>query len=230
MSAQGGDADPVFLTLPVNDVGSAATAALGACLALVHRDRTGRGQRVWTSLAGQAAVMQAREIIRYRDRPPARAGGDDFAGPSPLDRYHRTTDGWVRIQAATGDGLVAAGLLDSIDADVGAALATRSTAEVLAALTAAGVPAVPALATVDLPGHPLYRSREALHEIPVENGTLWTAGRFARFSRTERAGATAVPGLGEHSRELLASAGLEPAEVDALVTSGATTIGPPFRI
>ncbi len=230
MTAQGGDADPVFLTLPVNDVGSAATAALGTCLALVHRDRTGRGQRVWTSLAGQAAVMQAGEIIRFPGRPPARTGSADHPGPSPLDRYHRTADGWVRLQAPDSAGLVAAGLLDSPDGDVGAAFGERSSGEVLAVLTAAGVPAVPALATVDLPGHPLFTGREALHEIPVEGGKVWTAGRFARFSRTERTDHTTVPGLGEHGRDVLAAAGFVPADIEALVASEVTVIGPPFRI
>ena len=37
MTAQGGDGEPVMLTLAVNDTAAAALAALGACLALFHR-------------------------------------------------------------------------------------------------------------------------------------------------------------------------------------------------
>jgi len=99
MLAQGGAGDPVFFTVPVDDVAAAASAALGICLALVHRGRGGGGQRLWTSLAGMAAVLQAGELVRFDGRPPAPVGGSDFPGPSPANRYFRAVDGWVRVQA-----------------------------------------------------------------------------------------------------------------------------------
>ena len=99
MHAQGGDSDPVFMRLPVNDVAGAATLALGAVLALLHQRRGGGGQRGWTSLAGQSGMMQSDEIVRYDGRRPSHRGGADFAGPDPLDRYYRTRDGWLRLQA-----------------------------------------------------------------------------------------------------------------------------------
>lgn len=41
MTAQGGDDEPVFHTIPVNDVAAAALLVLATCLALHHRERTG---------------------------------------------------------------------------------------------------------------------------------------------------------------------------------------------
>src|SRR5207244_7611062 len=64
------------------------------CLGLFHRMRTGAGQRVWTSLAGCASIMQSGEVVRFAGRPPAVRGGRDFAGPSALDRFYRVADGW----------------------------------------------------------------------------------------------------------------------------------------
>src|SRR5205085_10268893 len=78
MAAQGGDSDPVLFTIPVNDIAAATLSVLGVCLGLYHRLRTGAGQRMWTSLAGCATLMQCGELVRFAGRPPAVRGGRDF--------------------------------------------------------------------------------------------------------------------------------------------------------
>lgn len=237
MTAQGGSDEPVFLSLPVNDVASAAMAALGAVLAIYNRGRTGEGQRVWTSLAGQSALMQAGELVRYPGRTQARRGGRDYPGPASTDRFYRTADGWIRLQAATDaqrDAL--AGLVEALytgqpqDATIQAALATRDTADALTMLAAAGVPAVRTRSVVDLPGDLELSGFEVIHQTPVagDNGSLWTMGRMERLSRTETTGVLRVPGLGEHSREVLAEAGLDDAAIDQLLADGAAVSGPPY--
>src|SRR5216684_5748489 len=153
MTAQGGDSDPVLFTIPVNDIAAATLSVFGVCLGIFHRTRTGVGQRVWTSLAGCAAMLQSGELVRFTGRPPAICGGRDFAGPSALDRFYRVADGWLRLQAPDTDSLRTAGVLPahlSADSDselrhvLTAALAHRFQAEVLEHLTAAGIPAAPA--------------------------------------------------------------------------------------
>ncbi len=67
----------MFLFVAVNDVASAAMATLGGVLTLYRRGRTGEGQRVWTSLAGQAALMQS--------SPAAHATPADLLGELPDD-------------------------------------------------------------------------------------------------------------------------------------------------
>jgi crotonobetainyl-CoA:carnitine CoA-transferase CaiB-like acyl-CoA transferase len=195
MKAQGGDDDPVFFTVPVNDVASAVAAALGACLALWHRARTGRGQRVWTSLAGNAAVMQSGELVRYQNRPSPLRGGRDFLGPSPDDRFVAAADGWVRVQSVPG-GL----------GGLGRKLGGMTTAAALDALAAAGIPAARARRLDDLPDDAELIAYEVLLRHERENQPpFWTAGRFARFSRTERGGVASAPALGEHTDEVLRS-------------------------
>ena len=66
MAAQGGDGDPVFLTVPLHDVATPVIAAFGAVSALYHRERTGEAQIVWSSLAHTASAVQAAELLLDR--------------------------------------------------------------------------------------------------------------------------------------------------------------------
>ncbi|HEY2288006.1 MAG TPA: CoA transferase, partial [Streptosporangiaceae bacterium] len=100
MSAQGGDSEPVANTIAIIDVTTGAMLALSTCLALLYRQRTGQGQRVWCSLAGTATYLQSGEIVRFAGRAPSPTGGRDYLGADPFDRYYPTSDGWIRIQAA----------------------------------------------------------------------------------------------------------------------------------
>ena len=59
----------------------------------------------------------------------------------------------------------------------------------------------------------------------LDGPPYWTAGRFARFSRTQQRATLTAPGLGEHSREVLLEAGLTAAVVDRLVTAGVVVQG-----
>ena len=47
-----------------------------------------------------------------------------------------------------------------------------------------------------------------------------TAGRHARFSRTERGGTLVAPALGEHTDEVLAESGYEKERIEALLDAG----------
>ena len=250
MRAQGGDSEPVFFTLPVNDVSSAVTLALGAVLAIFHRQRGGAGQRIWTSLAGQSCMMQSGELVRFQGRVPAHRGGRDFRGPTALDRYYQTADGWLRLQAlrpgidraAAITALRAAALLPPDSPDDDAALASALTAalapmnadDAVATLAAQDLAAMRARTIYDLPNDPLFEGAEAMHLIVPEfrpaSGAepFYTMGRYARFSRTERADVLTAPGLGEHTLEVLAEIGRDDAASADLLASGAVAAGDPF--
>ena len=204
MTAQGGDADPVFFTVAVNDVTTAASSALAVCLALHDRARTGGGRRIWTSLAGTSALLQAAALVRYDGRPPAPRGGRDFPGPSEEDRYHRVGDGWVRVRGRARDPW----------------WENRTREDVVAELTAAGVDAAPACAPEGADRPPRRRRRPAPRH-PPGTRRLVDGRAPCPLLPHRRAGTLVAPSLGEHTREVLSEAGFTADEIEALLTSGA---------
>jgi crotonobetainyl-CoA:carnitine CoA-transferase CaiB-like acyl-CoA transferase len=240
MSAQGGECDPVLFTIPVNDITAATVAVFGICLGLLHRERAGVGQRVWTSLLGCSAQMQSGEIVRFEGRSPAVRGGCDFEGPSALDRFYRTQDGWLRLQAPGIVALESAGLLgDSpeeltdveLTARIQDNLASMTVADAVARLTSAGVPAVPARLPGDLPDDLGLRDLDMFATQHMRDGTpFYVTNRYARFSRTQEQRVFTPPGIGEHSHEVLAEAGVPTDDIDALIAAGVLKQGEPFKV
>lgn len=241
MVAQGGDDEPVFLTVAVNDVAAAVTGALSTCLSLYYRTRTGRGLRTSTSLAAVSAFMQSGELVRYPGRAPALRGGRDFPGPNALDRFYRVRDGWVRLRATPDDlprlvdaGLVDAGVtkLDEIDPlTLSANLAGCTRTEVVCLLTECGVKAAEARSLTDLASDVELRATDLFSEHPIAGGaSVLTPGRWVRWEPPRPLARMLAPGLGEHTAEVLAQAGFAMHEVDELVSSGSVATGGPMVI
>lgn len=238
MSAQGGQSDPVFFTVAVNDIAGAVMGALAACLGLLHRCRTGEGQPIHSSLAAMSVFMQSGELLRFEGRDPAPVGDADFRGPSPLRRYYRTCDGWVRVEAVDEDARAVAAALGADPGDPGLlerALSSRAAATpatgFVAWLARLGVPATTARRPEELPADDALMTREAFHEHRRADGRPFlTPGRLAQFSRTQERRPLRPPGLGEHTRVLLREAGLPDREIDALAAAGAVACGTPFVV
>jgi crotonobetainyl-CoA:carnitine CoA-transferase CaiB-like acyl-CoA transferase len=241
MSAQGGNSEPVATTIPIIDVTTAAMLALAATLALLHRERTGSGQRAWASLIGTAAYLQTGELVRYDGRPEAGRGGRDYQGALPFDRFYKTSDGWVRIQAVDGAGitlgrLAAAGIETdpaTFAADpaaaLSAALAPHTSEDAAEKLNFARIAAVPARRVSSVIRDPRLVLSEFTHVRPGSDGSPFvTSGRLAAFSRTVRSGPMASPGVGEQSRDVLRDAGLTDPEIDELISSGVVVSGDPM--
>jgi crotonobetainyl-CoA:carnitine CoA-transferase CaiB-like acyl-CoA transferase len=219
MRAQGGDDDPVFFTVPVNDVAGSAMLAFGATLALYHRERTGAPQKVATSLAAMSALLQTEALVRYEGRPPADVGSRDHMGASALERFYRTTDGWFRLHA-TGheDALERMGLSIGSLAEW-ASTVTRD--EAVERLYAAGVPAAPARTLIEIAADPDVRANAVLHDDPRPDRDGVTAGRHAHFSATMRMDSLVSPRLGQHTREVFAEIGYSSSDIDMLLGTGA---------
>jgi crotonobetainyl-CoA:carnitine CoA-transferase CaiB-like acyl-CoA transferase len=235
MRAQGGDSEPVFMTVAVNDVTSATLAALGTALALFHRVRSGAGQAVWLSLAGTSAFAQSEELVEVHGRRPPVVGGRDFRGADPLHRFYETADGWVRLEAPSVDRLVEAGLLeagvvgDGLSEHLAAALGKLGRDEAVRVLRDAGVPAAPARRLAELTTDPEYADFEVFTELERPGMTTVLApGRYVRFSRTQQDRTLTPPGVGEHTAEVLAEAGLDADDIDKLAQSGAVRLGEPM--
>jgi crotonobetainyl-CoA:carnitine CoA-transferase CaiB-like acyl-CoA transferase len=244
MTAQGGDGEPVMLTLAVNDTAAAALTALGACLALFHRARTGAGQRGSVSLAAASALMQCEELIRIKGRPAPLRGGPDFRGPNPADRFYRTSDGWIRVQATCEPSVAAltelaglacqdvtSGPASGLEAALESHFAGLSTDEAWARLDAAHIPAARGRRCSELPDDPQLTGWQVHQRISSgQGGELYAAGRMARFSRTQRSDALVPPGVGEHSVQLLLEAGVDAEEIGSLIENGVVRAGDPMTI
>ena len=242
MTAQGGDDEPVANTIAIIDVTTAAMCTLACVLAIFHRKRTGEGQRIWNSLAATATYLQAGELVRYKGRPANVRGNGNFRGAGWLDRFYQVSDGWICVEglsrrAPTADRLVKAGL--SIDAKAFKADRAAALAAALAALTgdeavrrmqAAGVAAVRARKVSEVLRDPALLAEEFVHVRAASDGTHFVApGRFATFSRTQRSGPLRVAGIGEHSREVLATAGMAVEVIERLSSAGAIALGGPME-
>jgi crotonobetainyl-CoA:carnitine CoA-transferase CaiB-like acyl-CoA transferase len=229
MSAQGGDAEPVFFTVPVNDVTAAATTALGSLIALLHRVRTGQGQKVTTSLAAMSALVQADDIVRVAGRAPGAIGGRDHRGGGPLDRYYEATDGWIRVLGTVADRTRVAealGLASIDDEAIAAWVADRSRADATARLVAAGVAAVEARSVRELVDDETMIAHGVIRRDPRPGReSRWTTGTYAHFGRSRLVPAADAPVLGEHTREILTDAGYTGAEIAELEQQGVLRCG-----
>ena len=92
MAAQGGDDEPVFLTVPVHDAATPMIASFGVLCSLYRRQADGEGRTVRTSLTQTVTAAQAAEFVQYEGRPPAERGGMDYRGAGSERTYVEVPD------------------------------------------------------------------------------------------------------------------------------------------
>lgn len=245
ITGEGVGRPPVKVGAPVTDITAGLLATIGVLAAFAHRQATGQGQRVDTSL------FEAGIVHTYWQSAMAFATG---VAPGPLGSAHplsapyqafEAADGWLTVGAANqANWLRLVAVLDAPElADdprfidnstrlsnlsaLAEALAPRFKArtvrEWLDRLDGAGVPAGPVLDICQMHDDPQTRAREMVTMVAHSTlGPVSALGFPVKLSetpaRTERRGA---PVFGEHSLEVLAELGYAPAEVDALVASRA---------
>ena len=102
-AAQGGDGEPVFHVIAVNDFASASMAAFGVIAALNARERSGAGQVMETSLTAQSAMFQSGELTTWAGAPAAPMGCRDCLGIAALDRFYACSDAWIAVACGGAD-------------------------------------------------------------------------------------------------------------------------------
>ncbi len=242
MATQGGDDEPVFHTIAVNDVASALMMAFGVVAALHARERTGWGQRVETSLANQSVLTQSAELTWYEGRPPAPLGDRDCVGIAALQRFYACADGWIALacgQELHFGGLCAAlehpdwverwsaprALREPRDGElaerVSDALKQLPRAQVLERLRARGVPAVSASRPDEVFESSLFLANDFFREMDhPTHGRLTTVRGYADWSRTPAGFARRAPELGEHTEEVLRESGFDRSQIASLIAAG----------
>ena len=202
-----------FFGTSMGDLGNGYLLAIGAVQALYHRDRTGEGQAIGTSILNSCLATCMATYVQADGSAPDRPRLDaQQLGFHARYRLYETADGWLCIAAVSPrhvEGLAGAlGCALPDDEPALAALleerfAQHSAAEWLDVLDAHGVPAEVS--------SPTFTRRDE-HE-PVLG-----------FSRTPSLVAGPAPRVGEHTAEILAQFGFTADEIEPFLTfSGSRT-------
>ena len=228
---QGGRERPDNCGIFVADYASGAYA-LGAILAALHqRHVTGKGQMVDVSMFESLVGMLLGEVNRAQF---------DFEVPSrPMYGPIEAKDGYVMLATASErtfqDMATAAGRRDWLtdprfekyaDRRMNWGLfvdeleqwsRTLAVKEVIAAFEKHGVPCSPYLTVTEALEDPQVKHRGSLCTIEDRAGAYQSPAPPFRFSGSPLQSGPRVAGLGEHTKSVLAEAGLSPAEIEGLV-------------
>jgi crotonobetainyl-CoA:carnitine CoA-transferase CaiB-like acyl-CoA transferase len=228
----GGDGRPTLQVNAVNDYGTGFMGAYGVALALLHRNRTGEGQLIDSSLAYTAVTLQSPFLLGYEGQQWDEPRGQGALGDGPLHRAYRASDGWLFMGARRADierletvaGLEGIGSLegDKLASALEVAIGGGTVEEWVAKLVAAGAGAHRAVQDVRelmldpwVVEHGLSVTREHM-----DRGPVTTTGPAARLSRTPLVPGRPAPTPGSDAAEILAEVGLE-GRLAELVASGA---------
>jgi len=236
--APGGD--PVKCGVPVSDLASGLFCAVAVLSAHAARAVSGRGQRIDTSLFEGAlalSIWETAELWATGRVPQPLGSAHRLTAPYQALRTrdgHVTVGGnnqrlWERLCVALGrEDLVRDERFASNDArmahrpalvaELESALVARDTDEWVETLLAAGVPcgAIHDYAQVVADEHTRAREMVVSVEHPVE-GEMQALGIPVKLSETPGAIRRPAPLLGQHTREVLAEAGLDEDAIAAVV-------------
>ncbi len=240
ITGEGPDRPPVKCGPPVTDITAGILATMGVLAAFVERQKTGKGQRVDTSLF-EAGITQT-----FWQSAIALATGES---PSPMGSAHplnapyeafQTSDGWLTLGASSQTTWLrlpeVLGCPDLLDdprfrrnedrmahrAELAEALAAafiqRTTEDWPERLEAAGVPAGPVLSVGEMLEHPQAIAREMVVETAHRRlGSVKTIGFPVKFSDTPASIKYGAPVLGQDTTEILCELGYADTDIDRLV-------------
>jgi crotonobetainyl-CoA:carnitine CoA-transferase CaiB-like acyl-CoA transferase len=241
-----GEADgPAYrLGVAITDIVSGLFAAQGVMAALIARQQTGRGQQVDIGMLDATAALLTYQAGNYftTGHAPARMG-NRHPTIVPYESFH-AADGdfviaggndeiWRRLCGVIGRGDLADDPryrtnrdrvvnYDALRAELDAALKTRTRAEWVRALTAAGVPCGSVREISEVLADPQLAARGMIAE--VQHATIGSARVInspVKLSETPPSVRTAPPTLGQHTVTVLRELGYNRADIDALKAAGA---------
>jgi crotonobetainyl-CoA:carnitine CoA-transferase CaiB-like acyl-CoA transferase len=243
----GGDAGgkPIWARTGFGDTGNGYLSAVGVIQALYHRDRTGEGQFVDTSIVYATALNTSYTYLRADGTEPARAQLD--AGQFGLGagyRLYETADGWLCIALAAQKHWDA--LSRALEQPFTRPTSPEQDAETAAAISEIllTAPADKWFEILDTAGVPCEISSDTYSMGVFDDAELrergWTVGwNHPHVGKLEQTGLGVdlsdtplvlnrpTPIVGQHSVELLREAGYPQSEIDALLACGAVAAWSP---
>ena len=233
------DGPPALCGAPVLDTIGSLMAGQGILTALLHRERTGEGQRVDVSLLNGTLLAHAARLsvfLATGEEPGRWGSGHPYLVPF---QALQAGDGWVYVAvwvdrlwtpfceaigrpelagdprfATRADRLGRRAELTALLAEI---FRTRTVAEWMSRLEAHDVLCAPVNRYADLPSDPqVIASGMLVEQEHPRAGRLRTLDTAIRFNRTPGGIRTPAPALGEHTDAVLTEAGLESVEVARL--------------
>jgi crotonobetainyl-CoA:carnitine CoA-transferase CaiB-like acyl-CoA transferase len=244
VTGEGPGRPPVKPGVPMTDITGGILLAMGICAALRHREVTGEGQMVDTSLF-EAGIVQT-----YWHSALAFSTGE---APQPLGSGHPLQAPYQAIKTSDGHITVSAGgwmwgkfceLVDpslehdprfdtnekrmenvkELEAILNERMAIKTTAEWIAELEATGMPSGPINTIPQMHQDPqaLARDMVVTQNHPIA-GEVKTLGLPVKFSKTPGGPKRPSTVYGQYTREILGEAGYDDADIDRFIAAGATT-------
>ena len=238
------DGTPIGAGVWLSDMATPFAIDTGVALALYHRERTGRGQKVETSLLHMELAMQTVDLVGVEREEPLTGSPDDWRADPVWASYRCADDRWLIICAITDrefQDLCDALEIPEMPAEpkfatprargqnredlyslVSGIVSTRPREELLRAFEEHDVPAAPVLDQQEVLDQPQVRENGMVIETehPV-------AGRVSTIANPVRLSAAApdpsprpAPLLGQHTDEVLGELGYSAGEVSSLRTEG----------
>jgi formyl-CoA transferase/CoA:oxalate CoA-transferase len=237
------ESGPTRAGIAIGDLLGGIFAAHGVQLALLARERTGRGQIVHTSLLeAMIAVLSWGAGMYFESGRAPGPSGQHHPLSAPYGRF-RARDGYLNIAAGTqamwqklvvaldreawladerfGDEGARVRNRDALTAAIEQALGDDDVTSWVDRINAAGVPCGPVLDLEQVFSDPQVLARQMLVSLPHPDvGTFQTTGLPVKLSDTPGAIERRPPLHGEHSDEILAEFGFEAGEIADLRDAG----------
>ncbi|HZN53597.1 MAG TPA: CoA transferase [Methylomirabilota bacterium] len=237
MTLQGFGGPPVYLRTAPTDYYTAALATQGIISALFARERTGRGQRVETSLLRGALALQAGVAIDYPSKPT-------LIRDNPTYRLYQAGDGgwfflavgnqtfWLKLCKALelehladdprfGSWLARLENNQALLPLIESKFRSKPREHWLELLAKHDIPAAPVQTVMEFMRHPAVRHHDMVREYEhPEVGRLRVMGQPIAFTDTPTRDPGPPPMLGEHTDAVLREIGYSADEIAGLVARG----------
>lgn len=234
---------PVRPNLSIGDTIAGIHAALGIALALIERQKSGKGQTIDVALYEAMFNLLEAVVPEYSGAGAIRgASGTTVTGIVPTNTY-RCADGKFVVIGGNGDSIFKrlmsgighpdlaadprlannAGRVEheeEIDQILSGWCSARPIADVLLVMSEQRVPAGPIYNVEDMMEDPHYQARGMFEQVEIDGKPLDIPAILPKLGRTPGSTEWAGPELGAHNQEVLDSLGISAEKVEQLKIDG----------